>query len=177
MKNKSGLILAFVATIVVVGCFFATSHLDANESDGGKELTNRQIIERAQKDYANVKDDERKALINISVDEYLDIINGEEKKVVFLGSSECGFCKVAQPIVENVAFDYDLDIYYLDSGKFSSSDKSRFISSNELFKDGYGTPMLLVIAEHEIYDYIDGISYKDYYINFLTKNEFIKKGK
>lgn len=176
MKDKSNIILGIVAVVVVVLCFFATSGISNPEKEKSTdELTVQEIIELAQRESAAVKDDERKEFEEIDMDEYLDIYEDEDMSIVFLGSSSCGYCKVAQPIVENVAYEYDLDIYYLNSGEFSENDKEDFISSNELFSEGYGTPMILIVSDGEIITYLDGLTYHDDYVKFFRDNGFIKE--
>lgn len=174
MKDKSNIVLGIVLLVVVVFCFFATSGLSNSKKDND-ELTAQEIIELAQRESAEVKDSERKKMDSVDLDEYMKIYKDEEKSIVFLGSSSCGYCKVSQPIVENVAFEYDLDIYYLNAGEFSEDEKEDFIDSNELFSEGYGTPMILIVSDGEILSYLDGLTYHDDYVKFFKENAFIKE--
>ena len=174
MKDKSNIILGIVLLVVVVFCFFATSGI-SNSGKSNGELTAQEVIELAQRESAEVKDDERKKMDSIDLDEYMDIYKDDEKSIVFLGSSSCGYCKVSQPIVENVAFEHDLDIYYLNAGEFSEKEKEKFIDSNELFSEGYGTPMILIVSDGEILSYLDGLTYHDDYVKFFKENKFIKE--
>ena len=48
------------------------------------------------------------------------------------------------------------------------------IVSDEFFKEGYGTPILLVVGEGKIIDKVDGLTDSAHYVDFFKRNEFIK---
>ena len=62
-----------------------------------------------------------------------------------LARPSCRFCKIAEPILQKLAKDYNLKINYLDTDEFGENDQQTLIDSNEIFKD-LGTPMLLVVS-------------------------------
>lgn len=177
MKDKKiSIILGVVAVIVVIVCCVATSGVKKEGtglSSGAADVND--IVYRAQNESAAVADDERKENIDINVDEYLDMYNGSDKKIVLLASPSCGYCTIAEPIIQNIAYKYNIDIHYLNAGEFDSDAKSKFVSSNELFAAGYGTPMLLLVSDNKIHDYVDGLTDTEGYMNFFEENGYISE--
>lgn len=177
MKDKKmSIILGVVAVVIVIVCCVATSGIKKEGtglSSGADEMNS--IVYRAQSESAAVADDERKANIDINVDEYLDIYNGSDKKVVLLASPSCGYCTIAEPIIQNIAYKYNIDIHYLNAGEFDSDAQSKFVASDDIFAAGYGTPMLLLVSEGKIHDYVDGLTDTEGYMTFFEENGYISE--
>lgn len=172
MKNKE---IFMVIGIIIIALVLIVS---LGKSDNGKtkeKVTDGQsILENAQKESAQVKDEEKKELTQITVDEYLDYYNGEDNNLVLVARPTCHYCQIAEPIIQKLAKEYDIDIKYLNTDNFSGDDESRFISSNEMFQEGFGTPMLLNVGNEKIVDYVDGLSDSEHYIEFFKSNGYIE---
>lgn len=176
-KKKINIIIGIVACIVVIGCFVATSSI---KKDGTGVTTGNdaeEMTQSAEKEAAAVKDEERREFAKAeNVDHYLNLYNATDKKrLVLLASPTCGYCQIAAPILENIAYEYDIKIYYLDSSAFSGDDQTKFISSNEAFASGFGTPMLLLVSEGKIHDSVDGLVDRAGYIEFFKKHGYINE--
>lgn len=177
-KKKVNIIIAIVACIVVIGCFFATSNI--KKEGTGLPNTNSNVDEvtaRAEKESAAVKDDEKKEFaVAENVDHYLNLYNATDKKrLVLVASPNCGYCQIATPIIQNIAFEHDIKIYYLDSSKFDGDAQAKFIASNEAFASGFGTPMLLLVSDGKIHDSVDGLVDRAGYVAFFTKHGYISE--
>ena len=46
--------------------------------------------------------------------------NGTENKLVYLGSSTCGYCQLLNPSLEDMKERYDFDYLYIDVSEISS---------------------------------------------------------
>ena len=132
------------------------------------------IVENATEEAANVNDAEIKEFIEINVDEYLDIYNGEEKQLVLIAIPTCHYCQIAEPILHNIAYVYDLKINYLNTDNFKDDDTQKFINSDEIFKEGYGTPTLIVAGKGSIIDIQNSLTDTNHYISFFKKNGYIQ---
>lgn len=177
-KDKTNIILVIVAIVVVVICSFATSSVkkDGKGLETSSSNNTNAVVQRAQAESAAVSEDERKEFAESSIDHYLSLYTATDKKRLFLvASPTCGYCQVAEPIIENIAYKYDIKIYYLDSSVFSSDDQKRFIESNEAFSSGFGTPMLLLVSEGKIHDSVDGLTDTEGYMEFFRDNGFISE--
>lgn len=177
-KKKVNIVIAIVACVVVIGCFFATGNI--KKEGTGLTGTNSEVDEitaRAKKESAAVKDEERKEFAKLeNVDGYLNLYNATDKKrLVLVASPNCGYCQIAEPIIQNIAYEYDIKIYYLDSSEFDGDAQAKFIDSNEAFASGFGTPMLLLVSEGKIHDSVDGLVDRAGYIKFFTKHGYISE--
>lgn len=176
-KKITNIILAIVAIVIIVLCFFATGDI---KKEGLGISTNgddaQSIIQRAEAESNAVVDNERKEFAESSVEHYLSIYNATDKKrLILVGSPSCGYCQVAEPIIQNIAYKYDIKIYYLDVSKFSGDDETKFIESDEMFASGFGTPMLLLVSEGKIHDSVDGLTDTAGYMEFFTRHGYVNE--
>lgn len=176
-KNKKvSIILGVVAIVVILICFL-TSNVDGT---GKKEsikgaTTTEEIMQNAQNEAAVILEEERVSLSDIAVEDYLDFYSGDSNTLVFVGSESCPYCAIAKPIIEHLAYEYDLDVRFLNTANFSGDDESNFINSNEVFSSGFGIPILLYVGNDELIDMVDGLTDTEHYIEFLTTNKIITK--
>lgn len=117
----------------------------------------------------------KKDFKNIDVDKYLELYKGDKVSIVLIGRSGCEFCTIAEPILQGIAYDKNLDIYYLSTDGFSDEDKTNLLNSDKYFqkKNGMPTPLLLLIKKSKIVDKVEGLTSKDEYIEFFDKNKII----
>ena len=141
----------------------------SDELDAGAQ----QIVDKATKESLQVKEDEKKSFTNISIDEYLDYYNGSDPTIVLLARPTCHYCEIAEPILQKIAYQNDLDIKYLNTDDFDDEAQTKFVQSNDRYKEGYGTPNLLIVANSSIIDIVDGLTDTDEYLGFFRDNGFI----
>ena len=171
MKNKSALIVIAIITVLLL----LLIAISIDEKDTKKKTNNPQdIISNAELESSKVKDNEKKDFIEINTDEYLNYYNNEGATIVLIARPTCHYCQIAEPILQQIAHEKNIDINYLNTDNFSEDDYNRFKESNELFSEGFGTPILLVVGNNQIVDYIDGLTDKNHYEEFLKKNNFIQ---
>lgn len=175
-RIKNIIIVVLVLIIVGGGCFF-TSLLASNKDDGSvsseDDATDLVALQqRAEEESALVSAEERKAFTEVSVEEYLTIYEGADSQLVFVGKPSCPYCEIVQPILENLAYQYDLTIYYVNIDNFSGDDQVNFVQSNDYFKN-FGTPTLLIVSNSEIVETLEGLTDTESYTSFLQTNGFI----
>lgn len=156
-----------VVILLIIACFINPNSETKYSNDSSS------IIENATRESSEVNENETKEFTEISVDEYINKYNGEERTLILVGRPTCHYCQIAEPILHNIAYKYDLNINYLNTDNFQDEDAKRFLESNEKFSNGFGTPMLLVISNGTINDMIDGLTDTRHYIEFLKENNFI----
>lgn len=125
------------------------------------------IMKNAQSESASVKASEKKEPNQIDVPDYLELKAGSEAKIILLARPTCGYCQIAEPILYNIAYEYDLEINYLNSDNFTEDDEVDFIKSDELFSKGYGTPYLFIVKDDAVLDSIEGMTDRAHYIEFF----------
>ena len=183
MEKKNWITLV-VVTLVVVGLFTLCFFVEGDNSDNTiqkreeTETTStdvNSVVANAQKESAEIKDSEMDELDEIDVDEYLEMYSdSDELELVYVARPTCSYCQIAEPIVRKLDKDYDLDINYLNTDEFKGNDQNDFIKSDDLFAEGFGTPMLLLVGKDSIVDYVDGLSDTAGYKDFFKKNDLIK---
>lgn len=176
MKNKILIIIGVVLAVVliVISSLIGTDNKTSSTSDKATEdgLT---IVTNAQKESDAVKEDEKKEFTQINVDKYLEYYAGEENKIILVARPTCHYCQIAEPILQNLAFKYDLEINYLNTDEFSDDDQTNFVNSDETFKDGFGTPFLLIVSNNKIVESISGLTDTAHYTSFFKTNGFINE--
>ncbi len=172
-KKEIGLI---VGTLLVLCVIIASFTIKPKTNGNSENLSNDMnvIIANAEKESASVTEEEKKEFININVEQYLEYYNGSEKKIVLLARPTCHYCQIAEPIIQKVAKEYDLDIYYLNTDEFTEDDQQTFVNSDEKFKTGFGTPFLMILKDGGITDSVDGLTDYAHYVYLFRKNSIIK---
>lgn len=182
-ENKSNnIIIVLLSVIVLLLGWSLIIEKDDNKETNNKteESTNKNedslegLLEQAQAESKAVSSDEIKEYNEITLDEYMQYLKNDEKTLIIIGSPTCPYCEIADPIIKNVAYKYDLEINYLDTSKFSSEDETKFVKSATIFNEGYGTPTLFVVQNNLVNDSIEGLTTSDVYIEFLKNNGYIK---
>ncbi len=167
-KKTFGIIgVILIVLLLIISCFISTDKKSSSDDI-------QTIISNAEKESENVKDNEKKEFIDISIDDYLNKYNSEENSLVLIGRPTCHYCQIAEPILHNVAYKYNIDINYLNTDNFQDGDSQKLVESDSFFTNGFGTPLLLVVGNGSIKDKQDGLTDTNHYIEFLKENEFIK---
>ena len=176
MNNKNkyfGILLVGIVIILLIVASVAGSN--KKETNTEKEQENVEVIlANAQEESKKITAEEQKQLPEINMDTYLEYYNGEEAKLVLLARPTCGYCQVAEPIIKKIAKDYNIDIAYLNTDNFQENDQEKLMHSDEFFKEGFGTPVLLCVGQGKIIDKVDGLTDTNHYISFFQRNNFIK---
>lgn len=171
-KYKWLILVGIVLLLLLVASFTSSNEKESTSSKDSEDV--EVILSNAQKESKKVTEQQQKELIEVNMNTYLEYYNGEENKIVLLARPTCGYCQVAEPIIKKVAKDYNLDINYLNTDNFTEDDQADLIHSDEFFKEGYGTPVLLVVGQGKIINKVDGLTDTAHYIKFFKETGFIK---
>ncbi len=181
MKQKSKRIM--VGMVVAVGivllcslCYFASSAATNKLGDTYAKASNNanNITARAQEESEKISEDEMKDFEDIDVDTYIDLYNDDEKAVVLFSRPTCGFCQIAEPILHHIAYQYDLTIKHVNTDEMDSDDSTNLVESDDYFSEGFGTPLLVVVANGKIIDVVSGLVDTSSYIDFFSDNGLIE---
>lgn|SRR5574344_1328680 len=87
----------------------------------------------------------------ISLTEYLTLINSTEKTVILVARPTCGYCEKFTPILKQAASDMGITVNYIDTDNFSSDDWTKFQNSFDyLSTDEWGTPLTMIVQNGEL---------------------------
>lgn len=169
-------IIALVFLVCVVSFAVSNSNSEKySKSTSSNDLGSEEdILQVATKEAGEVKDEERVAPNEISADDYLNLYNGSDNKLVLFASPTCSYCKIATPILENLIYQYKVEINYLNTNDLSEEDRKKIIESDDYFSSGFGTPLILVVKEGKIVDQIDGLVTRDSYMSFFKEYGFME---
>lgn len=171
MKKNNFVIIGVIALILLILISFTIGN------NGEKELSreSQNIVDQATKEVERLKVEDKKDLTTITADEYLEYYNGDTPTLILLSKPTCEYCLLAEPILEYIAYRYDLDIKYINIEGISAEDQYKIAESDERYSEGFGTPNLLVVGGGKTIDVVDGLDVLDQYVEFLKKNNFIEE--
>lgn len=102
-------------------------------------------------------------------DEFMKIVKSKKVAMIVFGRDTCGWCNKFKPTYNDVANEYNLDIYYVDSGSFDSTEYSKIMKSDlkilakctdtgteTSLSSGFGTPLTLFTKSGKTIDCISG---------------------
>lgn len=170
--KKKWFVIIFVVVLV---CLFSLSFFVGRKGNDGLSNNPDVIMANAEKESAAVRDEEKRAFIEINLDQYLEYYGGSEKKLILLARPSCEYSVIAFPILQNIMYEYDFDIFYLNSDNFVNDELLRFSQSNDLWKDGIGTPKLFFVKNNSIMEKVEGLVDRAHYLEFFKLNGIISK--
>ena len=169
MKKKIGIIIGIIVLLALIGISFFINPKEEENLETDPEV----ILANAKKESEEIQKEEQKEFVEITVDDYLEYYQESDKTLVLIGRTGCQYCQIAEPIIRNLSYQYDLTIYYLNLDNFKEEDKSKLLNSNEVFQSNFGTPLFLLVGNNSIIDKVDGLTDKAHYKTFFKMNELI----
>ncbi len=115
-------------------------------------------------------------IIEVSIDEYVDLIKDKGTHFMFIGSATCSFCKMYTPeVLQVLSKNSDLRVYYIDISKIvTDEDYEKFINTDSyLTENEWGTPLSLLYKDGKLVDTISGYVTETEVTNFLKENNVI----
>lgn len=107
----------------------------------------------------------------ITYSNYLEKIDSNEPFLVVIVKDGCGYCEMYEPILKEVADEYNLPINYINLTNLSEEDYNDLAQSNAyLKKNQWGTPTTLFMLGDSVIDSIGGYADKDKFVDFVKEN-------
>lgn len=96
--------------------------------------------------------------------------NAKERNIIYYAKDDCSYCKLQTPILDEIAEEYDLKYYYVNSNKLTKRDIKKITNELDIKNE---TPITIIVEDGEVVDtqvgYLDGSAYTE----FLKKNEIL----
>lgn len=152
----TGIVLAILA---VVGVAFGVSNIKGDDSSNKTNNSSEDVsLEDA-------------GFNEVSVDEYLSLINEPEKNVILVARPTCGFCEKFTPVLKQASEELGVKINYINTDEFTDDDWTKFNSSLEyLNTEEWGTPLTLIVQNNEAVDINSGYVELSEIKKFFTDN-------
>lgn len=110
---------------------------------------------------------------------FMKAVNSKKITMAVFGYTDCGWCQKFRPIINDVASENNIDIYYFDTAVYDKDEFNKIKNSKLLIpasctnsgeaqylSDGYGTPLTLFTKNGKVIDCIGG---------YLNKTKLISK--
>ena len=105
-------------------------------------------------------------------------IKNGDNFIIIIERTGCGYCEMYMPIVEDVAKEYAIPIYYMDIADLSNEESVKLNESNTYLKRSkWGTPTTLLMSGEVVADTISQYVEKDKFVEFIKKNIILDKEK
>ncbi len=107
-------------------------------------------------------------LNQITYNEYKEFVSSEEAFIVIIERAGCSYCIQYMPIVESVANEKNIPIYYIDTDTLTKEEFNELSSTNSYLKrNEWGTPTTLFMLGNRVLDTIGGLVEKETFESFL----------
>ena len=162
MKKIILSLLVFILLITMTGC------------SSKKEKTYGSITDQAIAESKAVKDSETKEFTDINVDKFIEYYKGEDNKIVLLSRPTCAYCQIAEPILKNISYKYNIEINHINTDEMTEEDFTKLSNVNKEF-ESFGTPFLVIVSNNKIIDKVSGLTITSSYEKFFKQYKFINK--
>ena len=149
--KKSDFILIGVVILIIVAAMFSSKGTIAEE----------------EVDYPLTLAGEA-GLHQITYNQYEEKVDNGEAFIVIIERAGCSYCVQYMPIVEDVANEKKIPIYYIDTDTLSSEEYTELSTTNNYLKrNDWGTPTTLFLLGDRVLDSIGGYVEKDTVLSFI----------
>ena len=151
-----------VAIIVALIIFFIAIFAISNNAGKGKysksSTTNntQTSTNNVEEESNNIKEDEMGDLTEIDIDDYLELLDGEEASIIYIGRPTCSHCVIQKPIMQYMVFKYGVTVNYLNTDELDDEGYTKLQKSDDFFKEGWGTPTTLIVKDGKVADKSEG---------------------
>ena len=149
--KKSDFILIGVVLLIIVAAMFSSKGTIAEE----------------EVDYPLTLAGEA-GLHQITYNDYKQKVENGDAFIVIIERAGCGYCVQYMPIVEDVANEKKIPIYYIDTDTLSSDEYTELSTTNNYLKrNDWGTPTTLFMLGERVLDSIGGYVEKETVLSFI----------
>ncbi len=120
-------------------------------------------------------------------EDLVKLINSKKYTVTVLGKSDCSYCTLYKPVINNIVKTYNVDMYYLEKDKYSENDYKKFANldlevKEECTTSGMSTttksslayPLILITKSGKTVDCLLGYQSESEVLELLMKYNIIK---
>ena len=150
MKKSDFILIGVVILIIVVAA-----------------LSTKGNIEEAKVDYPLTLVGDA-GLHQMTYNDYEEMVKSGDPFIVVIERATCSYCQQYMPILEEVADEKSIPLYYIDTDTLTSDENNLLASTNAYLKrNQWGTPTTLFMLGERVLDTIGGYVEKDSVLSFL----------
>ncbi len=159
-------ILVIIACILVLNVIVTgiSSNHSNNNNNNNTSTTNENNNGSSTEEETSTTEYDVSSFTEITVDEMFNKVNTSGYRIVYVGRSGCGYCRMFLGALRQAQSEFNYETLYIDLDKVTTdgSNKMKAISSDLNEKFGY-TPMVIV--------YKDGV-YQDVWVGYAEYSSF-----
>lgn len=108
-------------------------------------------------------------LHELTYNDYKDKVESGEAFVVVIEREGCTYCTMYMPVVEGIAKDKKIPLYYIDIAKLTTAEFDELESKNKYLKknSNWGTPTTIFMLGDRILDAVAGYTDENGVLSFL----------
>ena len=108
-------------------------------------------------------------LYQLTYNEYEEKVSSGEPFIVVIERDGCSYCTMYMPVLEEVAKDKQLPLYYIDIADLTSVELGKLETTNKYLKknSNWGTPTTIFMLGDRILDVISGYTDENGVLSFL----------
>lgn len=105
----------------------------------------------------------------LTYNEYEDKVDNNEAFIVIIERTGCGYCTMYMPIVEEIAKEKKIPLYYIDIAELTKNEIQLLEKNNKYLKrnSDWGTPTTLFMLGDRVLDVLGGYTDKKGVLSFL----------
>lgn len=149
----------------------------------------KRVIELIEKNLYNIiPESERYYRVLSSANEYIKKVNSKNYTIAVFGIDDCTYCDLYLPVVNDIARDYNLDIYYFNRDQYDENEYNKIMNldfeiPSKCTTTGYSTsmsksfpkPMTIITKGGKFVDCIRGYVPKDVVLDTLKEYKIVKE--
>ena len=181
MKNKLAIsifVFSLILSLTLISYGYYIKNLNKNSNNYNDVYVNAV--------YKEVKEETENNFMEAT--NYSDISNyiSTDKKMIVIGRTGCIHCEKYKPTVKSASDEYKFSVMYIDIKTLIEDDLNSLLDSDILIpskctstgmdsklRDGFGTPLTLILENGKTYDCIRGNVDKNTLINSLREAKYI----
>lgn len=100
---------------------------------------------------------------------YRELVDSDEPFIFVIERTNCGYCQMYMPILEEVVNEKNISIYYINTEEVDSEDIAKLEEENKYLRthSDWGTPTTLFMKGENILDALGGYVEKDSFLSFI----------
>ena len=137
--------------------------------------------------YGEIPTNERKFKVLSTSEEYKKKVNSNNYTVAVFGEKSCSYCNLYLPVINEIAGEYELDIYYFDKTTYDAVEYDEIMDLNfeipakctttgesTTMKAAFPKPMTIITRKGKFVDCIKGYVNKDDVLTVLEQYDIVE---
>ena len=147
-----GLIIGILIAILSLSIVNKTKEETKPDKSYSSESTNTNTnTTTTNNNNNNNSHDDVSMFVEIDKDGLINLYNGPERSVIYIGRATCGYCVKFLPALQRAQSEFGYQTYYYDIDKLTADDYYEIVALNLFLEENFGsTPMVLVVQNGQI---------------------------